>query len=50
MVNFRSAQETRDPRPLSEVDGPESYDRLVAVRQHYDPAAMFRMNHTLRAR
>ncbi|XVU28919.1 FAD-binding oxidoreductase [Actinoplanes sp. CA-054009] len=48
MLNFLSTEEALDPQALSEVYGRELYDRLRAVKRRYDPATMFRMNHTIR--
>lgn len=48
MVNFLSPDEALDPRSLREVYGPEIYDRLLKVKNEYDPREMFRMNHTVR--
>ncbi|WP_127504694.1 FAD-binding oxidoreductase [Actinoplanes solisilvae] len=50
MLNFLSPEEALDPGTLSEVYGAANYDRLLAVKQRFDPHTMFRMNHTLRPR
>lgn len=49
MVNFIGPDEVLEASELRELYGPELYDRLLAVKTEYDPASMFRMNHTIRA-
>ncbi|GIF64103.1 FAD-linked oxidase [Asanoa ishikariensis] len=50
MLNFLSPEEALDPHTLSEVYGADNYDRLLAIKQRFDPHTMFRMNHTVRPR
>ncbi len=47
MVNFVSPEEGRTPAELRDVYGAELYDRVVAAKEKYDPANMFRVNHNL---
>lgn len=47
MVNFISPEEARMPRELRDVYGAELYDRIVAVKEKYDPANTFRVNHNI---
>lgn len=35
------------PREVRAVYGPERYDRLAAIKQRYDPANVFRVNHNI---
>ncbi|WP_352302247.1 BBE domain-containing protein [Kineosporia sp. NBRC 101731] len=50
MVNFLSPDEGRSPEELRNVYGTDLNDRLVAVKEKYDPENMFRLNHnTVRA-
>ncbi|MEV4349326.1 FAD-binding oxidoreductase [Actinoplanes sp. NPDC049596] len=48
MLNFLSPEEALEPHSLRQVYGKAIYDRLLAVKQRYDPDTMFRMNHTVR--
>ncbi|MEU4532094.1 FAD-binding oxidoreductase [Micromonospora ureilytica] len=47
MVNFVSPEEALTPRSLREVYGAELYDRIVAVKEKYDPDNVFRNNHNI---
>ncbi|MGW0084848.1 BBE domain-containing protein, partial [Streptomyces sp. NPDC003393] len=37
------------PQELRAVYGNQRYDRLVSIKQKYDPYHLFRMNHTITA-
>jgi FAD/FMN-containing dehydrogenase len=46
-VNFLGHDET-DPRSKAlAAYGPAKYERLVAVKQKYDPENLFRINHNI---
>ncbi|GLY99875.1 oxidoreductase [Actinoplanes sp. NBRC 103695] len=47
MVNFVSPEEGRTPAELRAVYGADLYDRVVAVKEKYDPDNMFRINHNI---
>lgn len=47
MVNFVSPEEGHTPGELREIYGPELYDRIVAVKEKYDPDNLFRVNHNI---
>jgi hypothetical protein len=47
LPNFLSADEFIAPRQLRAAYGEERYDRLVQVKQRYDPLNVFRMNHNI---
>ncbi|MFI1990535.1 BBE domain-containing protein [Actinoplanes sp. NPDC020271] len=44
------AEEATESAELRNLYTPEIYDRLLDVMRKYDPTAMFRKNHTIRAR
>jgi hypothetical protein len=46
-VNFTAAEDADGPGP---VYGPEAGARLAALKSHYDPANLFRVNHNIPAR
>ena len=47
MVNFLSAEEGETPEAVRALYGDQRYRRLASVKQAYDPANMFRMNHNI---
>lgn len=47
MVNFLSPDEATDTEGVRAVYGAERFDRLAAVKKHYDPANVFRFNHNI---
>jgi len=47
IVNFVGPEEALDPRVLRETYGPDLYDRIVVVKEKYDPANLFRINHNI---
>lgn len=47
MVNFLSSDEALAPQEMRQTYGPELYDRIVAVKEKYDPDNMFRVNHNI---
>ena len=47
MPNFISPEGDRTPQELRETYGAELYDRIVAVKEKYDPANLFRVNHNI---
>ena len=47
IVNFVGPEEALNPRELRETYGPDLYDRIVVVKEKYDPANMFRINHNI---
>ena len=46
-VNFVGPEEGRTPQELRDTYGPDLYDRIVVVKEKYDPANMFRINHNI---
>ena len=46
-VNFLSIDEATTPAEMRLVYGAERYDRLARIKGRFDPANMFRMNHTI---
>ncbi|MEV6347493.1 FAD-binding protein [Actinoplanes sp. NPDC051851] len=47
MVNFVGPEEALTPRELRDTYGADLYDRIVAVKEKYDPENMFRINHNI---
>ncbi|MGC4864825.1 FAD-binding oxidoreductase [Micromonospora sp. DT53] len=45
MPNFISPEAAHTPQELRDTYGPDLYDRIVAVKEKYDPANLFRVNH-----
>ena len=47
-VNFQSAEAGHDPTDAArQTYGPETYERLVALKNRYDPHNLFRLNHNI---
>lgn len=49
MLNFLSPEEGRTNGELAAVYGPELYERLLVVKQKYDPDNLFRFSLNLTA-
>ncbi|TRO55732.1 FAD-binding oxidoreductase [Streptomyces sp. IB201691-2A2] len=47
MVNFVSPEEGLTPAHLAAIYGPHLYERVVALKERFDPHNMFRINHNL---
>lgn len=47
MPNFVSPEGGHTPQELRDTYGAELYDRIVAVKEKYDPANLFRVNHNI---
>jgi FAD/FMN-containing dehydrogenase len=48
MPNLLAASQGTTAEELRAIYGPDRYDRLVAIKQRYDPRNLFRMNHNIR--
>lgn len=48
VANFLSAEEATTPAGMADVFGDEMYQRLLVVKEQYDPTNMFRINHNVR--
>lgn len=47
-INFLGAEQEHDPVAVTRrAYGPEKYQRLVALKDHYDPLNLFRLNHNI---
>ncbi|MFD7708366.1 FAD-binding oxidoreductase [Streptomyces sp. NPDC059785] len=47
MVNFLTPEEATTPEGVQDAYGAERYARLLSIKQAYDPANLFRVNHNI---